>query len=1051
MRALLTILICFMLISSPAHALFGPKDYKHQFLQNASNAERRKDDKSAFHLYEKTMYYYPNDEEVIRAYASFAERKNYYNKAIPLYEKLFLLTKNNQYLFRRNYCQIKEGKSSAQELQKLADNKLLSPGQQKDLKIELIYYFSTNNDWQRTKITCDKIPKNEISKKVITSCIVASERLSDTKSSYEYFLRYSQLYPKDVKVINKILSMAEKYNNYEIQEEYVKKLSALNPKDKGIKYRLAGLYRTHGDYDKALKVYEALMASGDRSQYVKESYNYTLIEAKNPNARFYHTHPKTALERKEDALYTSLRAKNFSKASSQIESILKMNPDDPEMLKLAADIQSAQKNYSEAVIYQEKLNKIQPSIENSKLLAFYYSQSENHEKALSIIDELVKSRPGNLNLLNLGYEYSMAGKNWDEALKYIETLLKYSPNSEKLLKSQGDIYSIKKDFPKAVEVYQNLAQQYPKPEYFFNLANLYLANRNFDLAEKILMPLYYSNENNPEITKSYINSLLAQNKPEEAYKIITDNKMEETFEGYKVYGSLAIKNKDYFTAQHYFQKAMKLEPDDLAIKKDLAISYRGLKKFMNAQYLYNQVLAEDPNDYDAVIGLGYVEIDKKNYAEAREYFNSVLYQKPDHQKAKMGIVHSYQANGDSMQALEALERVDVNDESKYAVSKTLYDMGSHPKALYAIPNNTGSAFLMYPYYDLGLYSEASNILSGMVSRTEDSQELEHDLAKDKAITITPSYSLLIQQLADTYDLDVNKMGLNVSQVTEGNKNVFLEYNMYIYSSGKFNSNQLNNVTNELRAGIQTRVSEKLEYRLDIGGKFFQFGGALANTDSWIKYFFNDNFALRFGFKRNNIEQSYLSAVGFALDGIFTGRVVENKSYVEYDWKLPKQYYSFGRVGYGALTGQNMLTNQYIEGMLGVGRTIYNNPDNKWIQTVNLDLVTYNSSYQYNLLNIYDSTGNVFGGYFSPEFFTANTVNLKVEGEVKKWRLKYGLRGFVGGQYAKRPSLAGPVWDVCPYIAYDINDYITINLLYNYFSFADIRRDQIMVNAVIKRF
>lgn len=452
------------------------------------------------------------------------------------------------------------------------------------------------------------------------------------------------------------------------------------------------------------------------------------------------------------------------------------------------------------------------------------------------------------------------------------------------------------------------------------------------------------------------------------------------------------------------------------------------------------------------IALGNLALSNKEYDKAREYFGKVLAIEPDNKEAKMGIVHSFTQNGESMMALEAMNQMAQDDEVKYTEAQAYYDMGIHTESLDAIPEIPQYNLTQQrANYEIPMYKAADELLKGMVTETADSKQLAHNLRHDRAITITPAYSFSIQRLADSFKLDINKMGTTVSQVVD-NKKFFLVYNMYIYSSGNFlDSGKLNNVTNEFRLGVQERANKKIEYKVDVGGKFYQFGGVMANTDSWAKYFFNDKFNLKLGFRRNNVEQSYLSAVGFNIDGIFTGRVADNKVYTEYEGKLPKQFYSFGRFGYGAMTGENLQTNQYLEGMVGLGRVMYDHPENKWINLVNLDLVSYNSSYQYNLLNIYNAAGKVFGGYFSPRFFSANTLNLKMEGEIKKWHLTYGVRGFAGEQIALRPDQANVIFGISPYISYIINDHITINAAYNYFKYADVQRDQFMISAIIRGF
>lgn len=352
------------------------------------------------------------------------------------------------------------------------------------------------------------------------------------------------------------------------------------------------------------------------------------------------------------------------------------------------------------------------------------------------------------------------------------------------------------------------------------------------------------------------------------------------------------------------------------------------------------------------------------------------------------------------------------------------------------------------FYDMHMWSDSKEALKGVV--TKGANDLRYKIRRNEAITLTPNYSFFIQNLADEFDLHYHKFGLNLSKNIEGNKNIFAEYNVIIYTSG--GTPKRNNVVNEFRSGIKSRPNKNWEYRADLGVKAFEFGGGMINTNSWLKYYFNDKFNLKAGYKRDNIEQSYTSAVGSNVDGVLTGRSADNKLYLEYEGKLPYKIYTYGRGTYGLIYSANMPTNQYFEGMIGAGKLLYNNPKNKWLNTVAFDIVSFNTGYQYNQLRIiYDKTGKLFGGYFSPSYFNATTGNLKVEGNIKKWHLKYGLKGFGGIQTSMSPDSTTPTWGFSPYISYDLNDNISLNLTYNHFTYADIIRDQFIVNAVIRGF
>ncbi|MFA7657876.1 MAG: tetratricopeptide repeat protein [Candidatus Gastranaerophilaceae bacterium] len=961
MRRFLTLLlICLLFVPSRAEAFFQKKDYKQIFLNDAYNAEKRHNNKSAFHSYEKAIYYYKKDKKVVEAYAKFCERQEYFDKAQDLYSRLYILTKDKEFLFKANLCAIKNGKLSGENLKKLVETKGMSPAQKNELNSALVYHFSFKEDWSNVKKTCDKIPKNAIGKEIITTCIVATEKAGDKKNSLGYYLRFSQIHPKDSEAVNKIISLAEQFNNYPLQEKYIKKLSDLNPKDSGIKYRLAGLYEKHRDWRKAAKVYEALMVGGDRSEHVKISHAYVLSQL-NPKAQpkieKYVSKPRvlTEREKKENQLYSAL-------------------------------------------------------------------QNKNYKKTLEITEELLQKYPDDKKLLTLAMENSMATQNWDKALIYTDKLLTFEPNSEGLLKNKANLYSINKDFANAIAGYEKLMESYPKSEYSFALANLYMANQDFAKAQAIFEPIYNANPENPVVVDAFLSSLLAQQKIRQAYWIIKTHHLEKTKEGYLVFGDMAMTDKDYYTASSNYRNAIALDPENIIFQTKLAESYRMLGYINKPTQIYKNVLQKDPENLQAKLGLGYLEVDKKNFEKARGIFNGILGENPDYRPAKMAIAHSYIANDDKLSALDALNQIPPDDETELMKAQT--------------------------YYNMNMLSTSKRVLNGVV--TKDAEELKYKIRRDEAITVIPSYMFLFQQLADEFKLDYHKFGIQMAKAIEGNKNVFMEYNVYIYSSGGLN--QLNNVVNEFRSGVQARPTKKWEYRADLGVKSFEFGnGAMINTDSWIKHYFSDKFNLKLGIRRNNIEQSYVSAVGQDIDGIFTGRAADNRLYLEFEGKLPHQFYTFGRGSYGVITAQNMQTNQYFEGMVGIGKLFYNNPKNKWVNTFGVDLVSYNSGYQYDLLKIYNSAGLLFGGYFSPSYFNATTLNLKLEGYIKKWHLHYGLKGFGGIQNALSPDQTTPTWGYSPYISYDLNDNVSINASYNHFTYADIERDQFMINAVIRGF
>lgn len=1020
------ILICILVFQSPADAfILKKKDYKQIFLNNAYNSEKRKDIKSAFHAYEKALYYYKKDGKVIESYAEFCERQKFFDKAEELYKKLYILTKNKQFLFKSNLCAIKNGKLSKGEIDKIVNDKSLNPSQKNEFNKALIYHYVYKKDWTNVKKNCDKIAKKEIGLDTITTCIEASEKSADKKSTLGYYLRFYDFNQTNYDIINKILALAQESDDFRTQEKFIKVLSALNPSDNGIKYRLAGVYEKYGDYKSAAKVYEGLMVSGDKSEHVKNSYAYVISQinkkpSEGKSKYFFHPKPLSGYKLAEKNFYDAWDKKNYEGAQKYLIEMLKEQPNNKKLLRHKVDIDVSQNNYSDAITYFEKIKT--NSTLDTKFLAFLYSKTENNSKALEIIENSIEENPKNKELLNLALEYSMALKDWDKGIFYTDKLLVNEPKSEKLLKNAGDLYSIKKEYLNSIKYYKKLTEYYPDLEYKLELANLYMADKQFESAETMLEPLYNQYPENQKITEAYINSLLAQQKLIESYFAARDRNLLNTKEGYIILGDLDMQYKHYDSAGHNYYNALQLEPDNLTLQNKLADSYRMFGCIEAAEKIYCNILRKDPENVGAKMGLGSVEIEKKNYEKARQIFCCILNEDPCYKPAKMGLAYSYVANGERFNALNILNQLSPDEEANLLKGKI--------------------------YYDLGMPTDAKESLA--YTKNRDAKELKYKIKRDDAITITPTYSFLKQTLGQNFRLNYQMGGIRLAKNVDRNTNVFMNYNVYAYSSE--DTEGLNNITHEFRGGAHGKPTEKVEYNTDFGVKVFEYNnGSMVVTDDWVKYYINDKLALKLGFYRDNLIQTYTSAVGRYIDGVFTGRVADTRTYLEYEAKFPKDFYSFGRACYGVMYAQNLPTNQYLEGMLGVGKLLYNNPENPIIKKVNFDLVTFNWTYQYNLLNLYNSVGTLYGGYFSPNFFTSNTANLKLEGELKKLNLKYGCTGFAGVQVSNAPVFTELSWGVGPYLSYKVNDHIDINASYQYFDWAFMKRHIFMVNAVIRGF
>ncbi len=178
---------------------------------------------------------------------------------------------------------------------------------------------------------------------------------------------------------------------------------------------------------------------------------------------------------------------NFAQAKPLFEALVLKNPSDLKSIEYLGDIHSHQKNWTEAVVFYEKLKKANPTDANyvykfGGALGMKAKES-NKFKALGMIDEVEESflKAIQLDAKHIGARWALVelylqlpaiiGGSEKKAQKFSNQLLAISPVDGYLSKGHIDEYfkryaSAEKNYKKAVEIggskttYQKLADLY---------------------------------------------------------------------------------------------------------------------------------------------------------------------------------------------------------------------------------------------------------------------------------------------------------------------------------------------------------------------------------------------------------------------------------------------------------------------------------------------------------------------------------------------------------------------------------------------------------------
>lgn len=390
-------------------------------------------------------------------------------------------------------------------------------------------------------------------------------------------------------------------------------------------------------------------------------------------------------------------------------------------------------------------------------------------------------------------------------------------------------------------------------------------------------------------------------------------------------------------------------------------------------------------------------------------------------------------------------------ESEKNIAKEIYDKYLNEYYLEAFllteklqDSDEKNILIAIIYASLGMMNSAEekikNIDNPNISIYKDS------LRRENLYTTTPFYGLLAQDLSDEYDLDYQKWGI-LNEKNYKDSKINLDYRMIQYTSSNQEFDRC--LVNYIKLSTDSHPKPNLEYRASIAGKFYETSGKpLLLGDAWVKYNVNDKLKVKVGLSRDSIEQSYLTAVGtFIENDGFSGRATNNRAFIEASYRMKNDYYASIRAITGLINGYNLPYNWGYSGYVNIGKRIYNNPHNPYIQKIDLDVTSYNLGYSKNLLNIYSSNGQEYGGYFSPKYYNATAVNIRFEGVYKN--LSYGLKGFIGEQISTDNNTMSPTFGISPYIKFKINNRLYLKTTYTFSEFADIKSNLFAIGLVIR--
>lgn len=946
--------------------------------------------------YKELLKQTPENIDLLEAYAECLKENKEYTRAKEIYNKLFLLTKNEKY------------KGNLQEIVLLEKGLAPKPSVTEPAKSNPKdkIYFDYIKQAQKYESQGNIIKANEYylkAQKEVSTGYEARFGLAKTygwlgqnKLAFSYYkelLKEAPNNPDLLAAYNKFIKATKAYKvpqtkpkqNYQAQNINAKKdkLFAEYIKE-------AQTYETQGKaaeaneyYIKASKIYpsrfEAKFGLAKTYGWMHKD-NLALIYYKELLAQFPNNVDLLA------AYANYLKDNKHYEEAMEIYNKLQLQSKNEEGGKYKANIAEIyflQKDYQTSLkMYYEIYNKNPNNPEIQKAIALNYFVSGNFAKSIEFYQKYL------CNNISHGYDpestlnYGKSlfySKNIQAAQEVLENFVKSNPDNVDGLSTLADIYMATKQIPCAIElINRGLALEPNNIKLLIQVAKIDISNKDYCKAQNLLLSLLAIEPNNIEIIENL--------------------------------GDISFYSADFNQALQYFQSIPDFQNNPRLVYK-IAQSYHYGKNYAVAQNLYEQLLCDPEFSNKSKIGLAEIQISENKPLRARQILKKVLQNDPYNVQAKKNLAISYFSTGDNLKSISILKTLPTNDSDiNYNLAKAYNGIERRDKALDLLKGNP----------------------------QDNAKALKGEIKMQIKPALEPIYEL--------YYMNPINGSANAGkyQKAGGNLYYYIKPNLRLVATGNATEyKNLNDIVSTIgnygAIGLEGKPTDHIAFKSAIGYDAFNDDGAnnLILGNAIMKYSPNDVVTLTTGYIRSLDEiDSYMSAAGVVpavgpFANQLVGRIVDNKYVTAIGFKLPKKFYAYAGLNVGNKYGSNSPSNFYKEIPAGLGKIIYTAPEEKHINQAVLGYDFYYTGYNrdqsgFGGANLdFSPVGSDgaspdpasgfpgVGGYFSPTFFIANKLPLTIKGSFKETKLKYLLSVFVGTQTIQGqigllgPSSGGP--------------------------------------------
>ncbi|MFQ5824480.1 MAG: tetratricopeptide repeat protein [bacterium] len=366
----------------------------------------------------------------------------------------------------------------------------------------------------------------------------------------------------DIALLDQLYGIYSQLGNKDKTITILEKITKLSPNDLQYRTKLAEAYEWNNDTQNAIELYEELLTE------------------KPDDINFLNK-----------LIHLNRAKKNYDKTITYLTKLLDLRPNNLESRILLGNVYIAANEKDLAAVEFEKVLRINPDNEPLRVkLAELYLWMQRFDWGIAHYEYLVMHHFLNEQYFNKLIELT---KFIDppKAIEYFKYRLNYLPRDNDLRQRFVDLYLYLGYTDKAIQQIQLLIDNNPdKPKYLLQLARLYRDIREPHLANEIYESIFQKGSKDQEV----IAALISNYQFEKQYdKLLTLYKtlLSKDLADHKIqrdYAETLIITQNYEEAIHQYSKLLKVQPENIEFRIQIAKLYALKKDYKKAIKLIKQ-------------------------------------------------------------------------------------------------------------------------------------------------------------------------------------------------------------------------------------------------------------------------------------------------------------------------------------------------------------------------------------------------------------------------------------------------------------------------------